>query len=105
MTSVHMHDHPDIFPDPRTWKPERWLEADNFVRLDKYLVPFSKGTRACLGMNLASAEIYLAIASVFRQFDLDLYHTTRDDIETVHDFFNPAPRVGVKGLRVLIRAA
>lgn len=38
--------HPDIFPDPTTFKPERWLGNP---RLDKYLIGFSKGTRACLG--------------------------------------------------------
>ena len=103
MTSVHMHNNVDIFPEPRVWKPERWLEQDPMIRLDRYLVPFSKGTRACLGINLAYAEIYLAIAGVFSHFDLDLYDTTRDDVEAVHDFFNPAPRVDAKGLRVTLR--
>ena len=38
--------NPNIFPDPMAFKPERWLGNP---RLDKYLIAFSKGTRACLG--------------------------------------------------------
>ncbi|KAI9843443.1 MAG: hypothetical protein M1838_002619 [Thelocarpon superellum] len=105
MTSVYLHDNERLFPDPRTWKPERWLEGASMDRLEKYLVPFSRGTRGCLGMNLAYAEMYLATASVFGQFDLVLYETTRDDVETAHDFFNPSPRLDSTGLRVTVGKA
>ncbi|KAJ0344066.1 hypothetical protein KNSL1_009713 [Colletotrichum chrysophilum] len=44
--------HPTIFPEPQTFKPERWLEAERRgKRLDKYLVSFGKGSRQCLGMK------------------------------------------------------
>ncbi|KAI9806985.1 MAG: hypothetical protein M1833_002643 [Piccolia ochrophora] len=104
MSSVYMHDNAKIFPDPREWQPERWLEGDAMVRLDKYLVPFSKGTRACLGINLAYAELYLGIAGVFRQFELVLHDSSRVDVETEHDFFNPTPKLDAKGLRATVKS-
>lgn len=35
-----------IFPEPRKFLPERWIGNKG---LDKYLLTFSKGTRACAG--------------------------------------------------------
>jgi cytochrome P450 len=103
MTSIFVHENPKIFPEPREFRPDRWLQGNSKERLDRYLVPFSKGTRACLGINLAYAELYLTLAAVFRQFDLELYETTREDIEVVHDFFNPSARLDSKGVRVLVK--
>ncbi|KIW89319.1 uncharacterized protein Z519_10173 [Cladophialophora bantiana CBS 173.52] len=103
MTSIFMHENTKYFPEPKVFKPERWLNPGSRDRLEKYLVNFSKGTRACLGRHLAEAEIYLTLAAVFRRFDLKLYETTRDDIDVAHDFFNPQPRRGSRGLRVMVR--
>jgi cytochrome P450 len=103
MTAMLIHDNETHFPEPRTFKPERWLDPGSRNRLEKYLVNFSKGTRACLGRPLAEAEIHLALAAVFRRFDMELYETTRDDIDVAHDFFNPQPRKGSKGLRVTVK--
>ncbi|KAI0306858.1 putative P450 monooxygenase [Multifurca ochricompacta] len=38
--------------------------------LDNWLVSFSKGPRSCLGINLAYCEMYLALAYLFRRFDV-----------------------------------
>jgi hypothetical protein len=43
---------PEIFPDPHTFDPDRWLRAAaKGQHLDKYMVNFSKGSRICLGMK------------------------------------------------------
>ena len=39
---------PKIFPEPHTFRPERWLSED---RLDRYKVAFSKGSRQCIGIK------------------------------------------------------
>ena len=70
MSAIHLHEDPIIFPDPLEFKPERWLVHDQ-QRLRRYLVPFSKGSRACLGMNLAYAELYLSIALIFRRYEFE----------------------------------
>lgn len=50
MTSILQHHDPRIFPNPDTFHPERWLHEDG-KHLAKYLVPFSKGSRNCVGMK------------------------------------------------------
>ncbi|XP_006461681.1 hypothetical protein AGABI2DRAFT_205504 [Agaricus bisporus var. bisporus H97] len=64
-----LHYNPEIFPNPKSFIPERWIGEEN-QSLDKYLVSFSKGPRSCLGINLAWCELYLTIANVVRKLDL-----------------------------------
>lgn len=101
MTSILQHNDPVKFPNPKKFDPNRWL--NNSEKLEKYLVPFSKGTRQCLGINLATAEIYMTLATVFRRYDLELYETTASDVEVVHDFFIPHCRADSKGVRVVFK--
>jgi len=52
LSTYLMHMDPQIFPNPSTFRPERWLEAKRTgFPLHKYLVSFSKGSRQCLGMK------------------------------------------------------
>ena len=105
MTSVLIHDNPEIFPDPHTFKPERWLPIESEgQRLQKYLVSFSKGSRNCAGMNLAYAEILIGLAGVFRNFgtSMQTIDTVRSrDVGISHDLFNPAPTKGSTGVKVV----
>ncbi|KAK7443452.1 hypothetical protein VKT23_015625 [Stygiomarasmius scandens] len=45
-----VHLNPDIFPEPKHFSPERWLQPDSH-NLEKYLVAFGKGPRSCLGIK------------------------------------------------------
>ena len=101
MTSVLLHDNPEFFPDARTFRPERFLEQPS---LRKYLVPFSRGSRQCAGLNLAYCELYLTLAAVFApgRFKLELFDTDISDVETTHDFVNTSPKLDSKGIRVTI---
>ena len=101
MTSIFMHDNPDVFPNPHSFQAERWLDGGE-QRNSKYLVNFSKGTRGCLGLNLAYAEIYMTLAAVFRRFEFELYDTKPEDAEPGHDFFNPYPKRPSQGVRVTV---
>ena len=101
MTIYLLHNRPDSFPEPYEFRPERWLVAPA-DRPDRYLVHFSRGTRSCVGMNLAHAEICLTLAYLFRRFKLSLYDTTRADVDIEHDYFTPFTRSDSKGVRVLV---
>ncbi|MCJ1287369.1 hypothetical protein MMC26_006718 [Xylographa opegraphella] len=111
MTSYMNHINPTIFPAPEKFRPERWLKDEDSPtkgsaaagNLEKYLIPWGKGTRICLGMNLAYAELYLTLAAVFRRFDLKLFETTGEDVRVVHDFIFGAPRLDSKGVRVVVK--
>lgn len=49
--TIHsVHHNPAIFPAPETFDPERWLNDHDKV-LEKFFVPYSKGSRICLGMK------------------------------------------------------
>ncbi|KAL3420294.1 benzoate 4-monooxygenase cytochrome p450 [Phlyctema vagabunda] len=103
MSYYFIHLNESIFPSPKKFMPERWIDATaKGVRLDRFLVPFSKGSRNCVGLNLAWAELYLAAAIVFRKFDLELYETTNKDVEMVRDCFVGQPWKGSQGIRVKV---
>ncbi|KAJ9602459.1 hypothetical protein H2200_013002 [Cladophialophora chaetospira] len=90
-----------VFPDSMTFNPERWVGNKE---LRRYQVTFGKGRRACLGINLAYAELLFAVAMIFRNLELELFETTWEDVEIVHDFFVSMPRLDRKGVRVKVKA-
>ncbi|CAN3502388.1 hypothetical protein DICA1_E09186 [Diutina catenulata] len=72
-----LHHNPDVFPAPDEFIPDRWLrypeerESDWNERIrtmNKYMMPFGKGIRMCLGMQLALIEIKLALATIYWRF-------------------------------------
>jgi cytochrome P450 len=102
MTIVDVLTDPSIFPDPDRFKPERWLGPDG-KRLEKFLIPFNKGPRQCIGIELAKAEILACVAMVFSQFEMELVDTEYlRDIKTKRDHFIPKPGPDSKGIRVRI---
>ena len=112
MTSLLLHYDESVFPDPTAFRPERWLENP---RLDKYLIAFSRGSRQCIGINLAYAEIYLGLATIFNRFGsvdvrgerdvgfLELFETDVKDVEIIGDGITPLVAEGSKGIRVKVR--
>ncbi|KAL1703458.1 cytochrome P450 [Schizophyllum commune] len=73
VTFVHLN--PQVYTDPETFRPERWLEDGADALENGYFVPFSKGSRMCLGHNLAWCEMYLALASIFRKTTIRIHDT------------------------------
>ena len=113
MTSVLIHQDESIFRDAHLFVPERWIDD---ARLDRYLVSFSKGSRQCLGINLAYAELKICLAAIFRRFGsasvtmegdegvLELFETGLEDVEVVGDGFVPLAREGSLGVRIRVRS-
>ena len=103
LKSYHfMHDNPVNLPEPRKFRPERWLDAENAKHLAGYFVTFSKGTRMYLGMHLAWAELCLVLGCILTRYRFELFRTTVEDIKMAHDFFDPSPRVGSEGMKVIL---
>lgn len=123
-----IHHSPKVYPEPWAFIPERWLPDPIPAGLPdrppnippashKYLVPFAKGTRHCLGQPLAHAEIYMTIANVLRTFarverdnngevivvkGLKLYETDRRDTDLKRDLGFPSPEKGRGNMRMMI---
>ena len=88
MSALYVHFDEHIFPEPYAFIPERWMEPGAREALEPFLCSFGKGTRRCVGENLAYAELYSVTASLVRRFPaLELYYTTAEDVEAVHDYF------------------
>lgn len=104
MTPYMVHMNPKIFPAPEEFRPERWLQngGDSAESLKKYMLVFGRGSRGCLGINFAYAELYLTLAAVFGRFELRLFDTTRADVDIAHDFIAGLPRLDSKGVRVVV---
>ncbi|KAI1141447.1 putative cytochrome P450 [Hypoxylon sp. FL0543] len=106
MTSVLVHHNPKFFPRSSEFDPKRWLDAQGGIdrTLEKYLISFSRGSRQCVGINLAHAELFMVTGLLFRRLGrhLRLYETGLDDVEVLHDFFMPTPKLDSKGIRVLL---
>ncbi|KAI1412809.1 benzoate 4-monooxygenase cytochrome P450 [Hypoxylon sp. FL1857] len=70
-----IHHNPEYFPDPFTFKPERWLAVDNpeGTRAPATIAfnPFSVGSRACAGKAMAYLEVSLTIAKTLWYFDFE----------------------------------
>jgi cytochrome P450 len=63
------HQRPDIYPEPKQFKPERFLER----QFSPYeYVPFGGGHRRCLGMAFALFEMKLVLATILSQYSLTL---------------------------------
>ncbi|KAK0701924.1 cytochrome P450 [Lasiosphaeria miniovina] len=105
MSAYLMHSDPDVFASPGEFTPERWLRQDTIGNMNKSFVPFCRGSRNCLGMNLAMAEMSLILAVLFRPNgpEFDLFETDESDIRQAHDFLIPLPKITTKGVRALIR--
>ncbi|KAL4895476.1 cytochrome P450 [Aspergillus ambiguus] len=87
-----VHTDPTVFPHPHKFDPDRWIEAANRgERLTKFLVPFTKGPRICLGLNLAYSELYQMFAALVRGFDLQIHNTTEESIRITRDMMIGLP--------------
>ena len=103
MSALFIEHNPVIFPNPESFLPDRWLKADCRA-LERYLIPFGRGTRMCVGINLAYAEMYCVLAAIFRRFPkLRLNGATAYDMEIVSDYFAGMTRnEGGRGLEVRV---
>ncbi|KJK82396.1 hypothetical protein H634G_02590 [Metarhizium anisopliae BRIP 53293] len=76
-----VHTDPQIYPSPFSFEPERWIKAaQEGVNLQQHLVSFTKGSRQCIGIPLAFAQLYLVIVKLVRTLDMELYETTPEDV-------------------------
>jgi cytochrome P450 len=70
-----LHRNAEIFPEPDSFRPERWLETVDTKEMDKYWNPFGYGSRACGGKALTYEVIWRTVANVFARvafnFELD----------------------------------
>lgn len=101
ITTLSAHTAESVFPDSYTFDPNRWL-GEGGRELRKFQMAFNKGSRRCLGIELARAELYLVTATLVRRFDMALWETDQRDVGFIHDFHVSMGRLDSKGVRVTV---
>ena len=70
----NMHHDPKHWNEPEKFKPERWLNADGSLKKEKatHYLPFSAGTRGCLGERMAKMQRFLIVTRLLVKFEVSL---------------------------------
>ncbi|KAJ5137071.1 hypothetical protein N7448_005625 [Penicillium atrosanguineum] len=85
ISTYTMHTDTSIWgPDAREFRPDRWIGPQS-KGLDQYFCTFSKGSRMCIGQNLAPAEVIIVLAYLLRNFKMSL--ESKSDIGVPKDRF------------------
>lgn len=106
MTSMINHWNPKLFPHPDDFLPQRWLLPNGLPNypLSKKLLAFGKGSRSCIGENLAYCELYLMGAQMALSVlpRAKLVDTALDDISYDHDMIVLQTKKGSISVRIAI---
>ena len=66
--AIHMD--PDLWDEPKDFKPERFSPEAREARHQCAFFPFGHGPRNCVAMRLAQLELKVILATVLRRFDV-----------------------------------
>jgi cytochrome P450 len=92
-----MHEDPDIFPEPKRFYPERFLEEDQGSTYT--WIPFGGGRRRCLGAAFASFEMRVALRTILERCTLRAADPQDERTRNLHITLVPA-----RGARVVREA-
>lgn len=81
------HHRPDLYPDPKLFKPERFLERQ-FSPYEFF--PFGGGARRCIGESLAQFEMKLVLATLLSRYRFALADQTPERPQRRGVTFAPA---------------
>lgn len=68
-----LHRDPDLFPEPLTFNPDRWLDETQAAALTSgAFLPFGAGKHKCIGDRFALTELVTALATIVRRVRFEL---------------------------------
>ncbi len=99
MPSIYLiHQREDIYPEPKRFKPERFLERQ-YSPYEYF--PFGGSNRRCIGAALALLEMKLVLATIVSRFQLKL--TSSRPIKPVRRGLTLAPPAGMRMVAIAHR--
>lgn len=71
--SIQMiHHHPDVWPEHEKFKPDRFMQSSIIERHPYSFLPFSAGSRNCIGQHLAMDEIKVVVGKLVQRYKVSL---------------------------------
>ncbi|EME48617.1 hypothetical protein DOTSEDRAFT_84193 [Dothistroma septosporum NZE10] len=85
---VSARDEETYGKDAYTFRPERWLEAneDKLKLMERNFLAFGAGARTCLSKNVSILEMSKLLPQLYRRFDFELTDPTKE--WTLHDYWS-----------------
>ncbi|KAK3638502.1 hypothetical protein LTR56_003249 [Elasticomyces elasticus] len=94
----------DVFFNPKVFQPEQWLASDpaHLVKMEQSFTVFGVGSRKCLGMDFALANLLTAVVVLFRRFpDMTLVDVVcKRDLDHHRSWFIGEPRAESPGVQI-----
>eukprot|EP00698_Gefionella_okellyi_P007058 TRINITY_DN1719_c0_g1_i5.p1 TRINITY_DN1719_c0_g1~~TRINITY_DN1719_c0_g1_i5.p1 ORF type:complete len:509 (+),score=54.82 TRINITY_DN1719_c0_g1_i5:3473-4999(+) len=66
-----VHYNPHYWDEPEVFRPERWFK-DDVIKHPCQFLPFSRGSRNCIGMKFAETEMRIILAKTLHRFRFQL---------------------------------
>lgn len=74
-----LHRNADVYPEPETWQPRRWLKdyhSPEMEAMRRWFWAFGSGGRMCIGSNFALQEIKLITAAIYSNYTTSIVDDT-----------------------------
>lgn len=93
MQAYTLHRNPAVFPSPHTFDPARLLSASSDLKaMRESFFAWSSGSRACMGVRLATMELKLIISALVWGWEIAPAEGTTEETMAVRDTFTITPR-------------
>jgi cytochrome P450 len=81
MVAIYLiHSDPELYPEPKEFRPERFLESEPKGTEGGAWIPFGGGIRRCLGASLAQYELAVVIRTVLEEAELELVQESDEPV-------------------------